>query len=69
MYDIKIVYLWSSAQQGEAAIHLAVKYNHLDLLTLFATAKADLNIETKVGSYIVIVNDTMSLITHSLVHH
>ena len=45
-----MVYLWSSTQQGEAAIHLAVKYSHLDLLTLFATAKADLNIETKVAS-------------------
>ena len=66
MYDIKIE---SSAQQGEAAIHLAVKYNHLDLLTLFATAKADLNIDTKVASYVVTVNDRMSLITHSLVCH
>ena len=64
-----MVYLWSSTQQGEVAIHLAVKYSHLDLLTLFATAKADLNIETKVASYVVAVNDRMSLITHSLVCH
>ena len=50
-----------SLQHGETALHLAAKYNHSTVISVFASFKINLNIRGKVHIYIYAHSGCMSI--------